>query len=513
MGNETIILDGKTLTINDLIKVTRFEKGVKISDEGKVKIEEARKIIEDKLEKNETIYGISTGFGKLANTIISPSQRETLQKNLIKSHSIGFGPYLPDEIVLGAMVIELNSFCKGGSGIRYETAKMLEKLINSRVIPLVPSIGSLGASGDLSPLAYIARILIGEGEAKYENEVLKSSDILSKLSLFPIVLHAKEGISLINGTHVLTSYAAHTVLDSLNILRNSVIAVGLTLEAFDGNVEAFSSFIMNLRPHNGQMKFAKAILDILIGSDLLSKQPKRIQDPYSIRCSPQVHGAILDAVEHGKNLVEIEINSTTDNPLINLETSDVVSGGNFHGEPIGLAMDYLAIAMTELGNISERRVNLLLDSTISGLPSFLSKNPGLNSGLMMIQYAAAALSGENKILASPASIDNTSVSANQEDHVSMGLTASKKAYQLVKNVTNMISIEIYTACQGIEFLENKKLSNVLKNIYEYIRKQIPPLGEDKLFDKEVYWIAEKIEDRSLANIAEQEMGEIFGDIR
>ena len=461
MGHEIIILDGKSLTINNLIQVTRFGKSVRISEEGKLKIDEARKIIEAKLAKNETIYGISTGFGKLANTIISPSEREILQTNLIKSHSIGFGPYLPDEVVLGAMVIELNSFCKGGSGIRYETAKMLETMINSRVIPLVPSIGSLGASGDLSPLAYIARILIGEGEAKYENEVLKSSIILSKLNLSPIELHAKEGISLINGTHVLTSYAAHTILDSLNILKNSVIGIGLTLEAFNGNVNAFSSFIMNLRPHNGQKRYAKAILDILIDSDLLRKQPKRIQDPYSIRCTPQVHGAILDAVIHGKNLVEIEINSTTDNPLIDLETSDVVSGGNFHGEPIGLAMDYLAIAMTELGNISERRVNLLLDSTISDLPSFLSTNPGLNSGLMMIQYADAALSGENKILASPASIDNTSVSANQEDHVSMGLTASKKAYQLVKNVANMISIEIYTACQGIEFLENRTLSSIL----------------------------------------------------
>ena len=511
MEQEVIILDGDSLTINSLIEVTRFGKKVKISEEGRNKIEKARKIIEDKLEKNETIYGISTGFGKLANTIISPSEREILQKNLIISHSIGFGAYLPDEIVLGAMVIELNSFCKGGSGIRLRIAKMLENLINNNVIPLVPSIGSLGASGDLSPLAYIARILIGEGEAKFENKVQKSSEVLSKLELTPIILHAKEGISLINGTHVLTSFAAHSVLDSINILKNSVLAIGLTLEAFDGNVSAFSSFIMNLRPHEGQMKFAKSVLNILTGSDLLSKQPKRIQDPYSIRCSPQVHGAILDAIEHSKKLVEIEINSITDNPLINQETAEVVSGGNFHGEPIGLAMDYLAIAMTDLGNISERRVNLLLDSSISGLPSFLSEKPGLNSGLMMIQYADAALSGDNKILASPATIDNTSVSANQEDHVSMGLTASKKAYQLVKNVTQMIGIEIYTACQGLEFLENRTISNILRDIYSFIREKIPQLKDDKIFDVEVYWISEQIEKRSFIKIAEQNAGEILGD--
>ncbi len=512
MEHEDIILDGDSLTINSLIEVTRFGRKVRIGEEGKKRIEKSRKILEDKLEKNETMYGISTGFGKLSGTIISPSEREILQKNIIRSHSIGFGPYLPDEIVLGSMVIELNSFCKGGSGIRFKTVEMLKNLINNNVIPLVPSIGSLGASGDLSPLAYIARVLIGEGEAKYENKVQKSSDILSKLKLSPIKLHAKEGISLINGTHVLTSFAAHVVLDSENILKNSVLAIGLTLETFDGNVNAFSSFIMNLRPHKGQMRFAKSVLNVLAGSDLLTKQPKRIQDPYSIRCSPQVHGAILDVIEHSKKLVEIEINSTTDNPLIDQATSDVVSGGNFHGEPIGLAMDYLAIAMTELGNISERRVNLLLDASISGLPSFLCENPGLNSGLMMIQYADAALSGENKILSSPASIDNTSVSANQEDHVSMGLTASKKAYHLVKNVAQMVGIEIYTACQGLEFVENRTLSDILSNIYSYIREKIPPLKDDKLFDEEVYWVTDQIENRSFIKIAEKNIGGILGDV-
>ncbi|MCG3216659.1 MAG: histidine ammonia-lyase [Candidatus Heimdallarchaeota archaeon] len=511
MDQEVVVLDGNSLTINDLIKITRFGRSVKIGEEGATRIKRARRIIEEKLEKNEIIYGVSTGFGKLANTIISPSEREKLQKNIIKSHSIGFGPYIPDEIVIGAMIIELNSFCKGGSGIRLKTAKMLEKLINNKVIPLVPSIGSLGASGDLSPLAYIARIFIGEGEAKLDNAKFKSSEVLSKLDLAPLELGAKEGISLINGTHVLTSYATHTVFDALNVLKNSVISISLTLEAFEGNINAFSSFIMNLRPHKGQMKFAKAILDIIQGSESLNKQPKRVQDPYSIRCSPQVHGAILDTIEYCKNQVEIEINSTTDNPLIDIETSSVVSSGNFHGEPIGLAMDYLSIAMTELGNISERRVNLLLDSSLSGLPSFLIKNPGLNSGLMLIQYADAALSSENKILATPASIDNISVSANQEDHVSMGLTASKKAYQLVKNVTKMIGIEIYTACQALEFLDNKSMSEALSEVYSYVRKEIPPLKEDKQFDKEVYWLSNKVEDGTLTKLVEQKIGQVFGD--
>ncbi|MHA2308006.1 MAG: histidine ammonia-lyase [Candidatus Heimdallarchaeaceae archaeon] len=512
MDQEDIALDGDSLSISDLLNVTRFRKNVKISKEGERKIKFARAIIEKKLEKNDIIYGVSTGFGKLANTIISPSERETLQKNLIKSHSIGFGPCLPDEIVLGAMVIELNSFCRGGSGIRLETAEMLEKLINERVIPLVPSIGSLGASGDLSPLAFIARILIGEGKAKFDNEILESSEILSKLDLSPIELNAKEGISLINGTHVLTSFAAHTVHDSLNALKNSIITVGLTLEAFEGNTNAFSSFIMDLRPHNGQMKVAKTILKILKDSSLLSKEPKRIQDPYSIRCSPQVHGAILDAIIHCKKLVEIEINSVTDNPLINLQTFEVISGGNFHGEPISLAMDYLSIALTELGNISERRVNLLLDSSQSELPAFLTKKPGLNSGLMMIQYAAAAIAAENKVLSSPASIDNISVSANQEDHVSMGLTASKKAYQITKHIVDILGIEIYTACQALEFREGRKISTALKEIYDFIRKNIPPLEDDRRFDEEVDWVIENITNRNFIKIIQQEIGDIFGDM-
>ena len=511
MDQEFVVLDGESLTIQDLIMITRFGKSVKISEEGRKKIQEARRIIDEKLEKNEIIYGVSTGFGKLANTIISPSEREILQKNIIQSHSIGFGPNLPDEIVQGAMVIELNSFCRGASGIRIEIAEMLELLINNKIIPLVPSIGSLGASGDLSPLAYIARIFIGDGKAKFKGEILDSSEILSRLKTSPIELKAKEGISLINGTHVLSSFSAHAVFDALNVLRNSVIAVGLTLEAFEGNIDAFSPFIMNLRPHEGQMRFAKAICKVLHGGKLRKKKPKRIQDPYSMRCSPQVHGAVIDVVEHCKKVVEIEINSTTDNPLINVEDSKVASGGNFHGEPIALAMDYMSIAMTDLGNISERRVNLLLDTSISELPAFLTQKPGLNSGLMMIQYVDAALAAENKILATPASIDNATVSANQEDHVSMGLIASKKAYQLVKNVAKMIGIEIYTACQGIEFLENEDLSIVLESIYRFIRNKIPPLKEDKQFDEEVYWITDRIEDRSFVELVHKEVGDILGD--
>ncbi len=511
MEQEAVVLDGDSLTIKELIDVTRFGRKVTISEKGKHRIKHAREIIEAKLANNEVIYGVSTGFGKLANEIISPVEREILQKNLIKSHSIGFGSYIPDEVVLGAMVIELNSFCKGGSGIRLIVVEMLETLINNRVVPLVPSIGSLGASGDLSPLAYIARLLIGDGQAKYNNQILRDSEILAQLGLSPLELSAKEGLSLINGTHVLTSYAAHTVWDALNVLKNSIVSVGLTLEAFDGNVQAFSSFIMNLRPHKGQCEYAKALLKILEGSDLTKQQPKRIQDPYSIRCSPQVHGAILDSIIHCKNLVEIEINSTTDNPLVDIESSVVASGGNFHGEPIGLSMDYLSIAMTELGNISERRVNLLLDSSISDLPPFLSDQPGLDSGLMILQYADTAISAENKVLASPASIDNTSVSANQEDHVSMGLTASKKAYKIVSNTSKMIAVEIYTACQALKFNKTRTISRALNKIYSFIRATVPPLEGDRFFDTEVYWIGDQIENRKLIQLAEEETGKLLGD--
>ncbi|MHA1258244.1 MAG: histidine ammonia-lyase [Candidatus Heimdallarchaeaceae archaeon] len=513
MPQETIVLDGETLTIEKLIEITRHNKKIQISEKARARIQKARSIIEEKLKKDEIIYGVSTGFGKLANTVISSAEREKLQKNLIKSHSIGFGSYINDDIVLGAMVIELNSFCKGASGVREEIIVMLQELINNRVIPRIPSIGSLGASGDLSPLAYIARVLIGEGRAKYKGEILETPKILSRLNLSPITIKEKEGLSLTNGTHVLTSYAAHATYDALNILKNSALAVGLTLEAFQGNVKAFSSSIMNLRPHNGQKEFAKTLLKLLEGSDLFHKKALRVQDPYSLRCSPQVHGAILEAIKHCKKVIEIEINSTTDNPLIDIETNEVNSGGNFHGEPISLIMDYLAVALTDLGNVSERRVNLLLDSSLSNLPSFLISKPGLNSGLMLIQYADAAISAENKILANPASIDNTPVSANQEDHVSMGLTASKKTYQIAKNVSKMIGIEIYTACQALEFKEDRKISFSLQDVYELVRSKIKPLTEDRFFDTEVNWVINKVEDSSFIKLIEKTQKDVFGGFR
>ncbi|MHA1398972.1 MAG: histidine ammonia-lyase [Candidatus Heimdallarchaeaceae archaeon] len=510
MRNE-IVLDGKQLTVSDLLRVTREGYTVAISEESKEKIKNARKVIEDQINQGHTIYGVSTGFGKLANTLISAGEQNVLQENIIRSHSIGFGPLLPDEIVLGAMVIAVNSYCKGCSGIRLSTVEMYIELINNRVIPLVPSIGSLGASGDLAPLAYIASVLMGEGKAKLGDEILPGKEILSRLGLTPLKPVAKEGLSLVNGTHILTSFAAHTIYDAYVVLKNSSIAVGLTLEAFHGNLDAFSYFIMNQREHRGQHDIACSILKLTEGSELLASKAPRVQDPYSLRCSPQVHGAVLDTIRYAQKVVETELNSATDNPLISVELNKALSGGNFHGEPIALVMDFLAIALTELGTISERRVNQLLNTALSNLPPFLSKNAGLNSGLMILQYSDAAISAENKVLASPASIDNTPVSADQEDHVSMGLTSSKKAYQIVRNVVKMVGIEIYSACQALIFKEDKKISPHLEKVYEYIREKIPPLEDDRRYDEEVYWLIEEIMNGKLVSLVEEKLSDLDGE--
>ncbi len=504
--SNTIILDGESLTINDLLKVTRQQYQVELSEESKKRIKESRKILEEQIEKGTTIYGVSTGFGKLANTLISKKEQSVLQENIIRSHSIGFGPFIPDEIIRGAMVIIVNSYCRGCSGIRLSTVEQYIALINNNIVPLVPSVGSLGASGDLSPLAYVASVLMGEGKVKYKGEILTAKEALDKIGLKPIKLVAKEGLSLINGTHVLTSYAAHTIYDAYSVLKASSIAVSFTLEAFHGNLDAFSPFIMNQRKHKGQADVAESIIKLTENSEILGSKAPRVQDPYSMRCSPQVHGAVLDTLRYAHNIVEIELNSATDNPLVSQELKRTLSGGNFHGEPIGFVMDFLSIALTELGTISERRVNQLVNSALSNLPAFLVKKAGLNSGLMILQYADAAMSAENKVLANPASIDNTPVSADQEDHVSLALTASKKAYQIVENVGAMIGTEIYTACQALEFKEdNKNISPFLNKIYDFIRSKVPPLENDRHYDEEVHWIVGLIKSGELEKLVKEQL--------
>ncbi|MHA1353313.1 MAG: HAL/PAL/TAL family ammonia-lyase [Candidatus Heimdallarchaeaceae archaeon] len=480
-----IVLNGNSLNINDLIKITRQGYKIRLSDDSKERIRESRNAIENLIAENDPIYGVSTGFGKLANVLISINEQSQLQENIIRSHSISFGEFLPDEIVKGAMVIAINSYCKGSSGIRLSTVELYVDLVNNNVIPLVPSIGSLGASGDLAPLSYIASVLIGEGKVKYNDQILTGKEILA--------------------------FAAHTIYDSLNILKHSAIAVALVLEALHGNTDAFSPFIMQNRKHKGQSDFADTVLKLIKGSDIEHIKAPRVQDPYSIRCSPQVHGAVLDTIRYVKSVVEVEMNSATDNPLISVNHNHAFSGGNFHGEPISLVMDFLSIALTELGSISERRVNQLLNTALSGLPAFLTGKPGLNSGLMILQYADAALSAENKILSTPASIDNTPVSADQEDHVSMGLTSSKKVYKIRDIVSQMIAIEIFTACQALEFRGERKLSPVNMKIYNHIRKKIPPIANDRRYDEDVYWVIEQVKTGGLLKFTEEELLSISGE--
>jgi histidine ammonia-lyase len=467
---------------------------VKISNLSEKKIKESRLLLE-KLSKDNVIYGVNTGFGAFKNKIITTEKIKELQINLIRSHCCGVGDYFSKEIVRAIMIIRLNSLCLGYSGVRIKLVELLRDMINENIIPLVPSKGSVGSSGDLSPLSHIALAMIGEGDVYYKNKLIPSLKALKLSGLKPLELKEKEGLALNNGTSAMTAVATIALYKSLKIINLSDMGCALTLEAICGSSNAFDSKIHKVRPHLGQNVSSKKILSFVKGSSLVDSIPTRIQDSYSLRCAPQVHGSVRDSLEYVKKVVEIEINSVTDNPLIFVEENKIISGGNFHGEPIAISMDLLGIAMSEIANISERRVAKLIDSsTNEGLPAFLipEENSGLNSGLMIPQYTAAALVSENKVLAHPASVDSIPTSGNQEDHVSMGTIAARKALDIVKNSENVIAIEYLTALQAIDFRGHSKLGLKTKKIYQIVRKKVKFIDRDRNLSKDINLIREII---------------------
>ncbi|MDD4439962.1 MAG: histidine ammonia-lyase, partial [Tissierellia bacterium] len=405
---------------------------------------------------------------------------KTLQKNLIITHAVGAGKPFDMEIVRGIILLRINNLAKGYSGVRLETIQTMIEMLNKRVHPIVPEKGSLGASGDLAPLSHLVLPMIGLGQAEYKGEVMAGEEAMKKAGIPVIVLTAKEGLALINGTQVMTAVGALTVYDSLNIIKAADIAAALSFEAQNGIVDALDYRLHDIRPHIGQIDTAKIMSELLNGSKMTTKQGEiRVQDAYSLRCVPQVHGASKDAVKYVKEKVEIEINSVTDNPIIFPETKEGISGGNFHGQPMALSFDFLGIALSELADISERRIERLVNPTLSGLPAFLVEHGGLNSGFMIVQYSAAALVSENKILSHPASVDSIPSSANQEDHVSMGTIAARKAREIMENVRRVLAMEIMCACQGIDLRGNKGLGAGTKLVYEEVRKVIPMLKKDR----------------------------------
>lgn len=477
---DKVIITGNDLTLDEVVAVCRNYKKVELSDFAVERILKSRKVVDDFVENEDVVYGITTGFGKFSDVTISKEESKTLQKNLIISHSVGAGKPFDSEVVRGIILLRINNLAKGYSGARLETIQTMIEMLNRKVHPIIPEKGSLGASGDLAPLSHMVLPMIGLGQAEYEGEIMAGEEAMEKAGIPVIELTAKEGLALINGTQVMTALAALTVYDSLNIIKTADIAAALSFEAQNGIIDALDQRLHDIRPHKGQIDTARVLTELLTGSKMTTKQGEiRVQDAYSLRCVPQVHGASKDAINYVKEKIEIEINSVTDNPIIFPETNEGISGGNFHGQPMALSLDFLGIALSELANISERRIERLVNPTLSGLPAFLVEHGGLNSGFMIVQYSAAALVSENKILAHPASVDSIPSSANQEDHVSMGTIAARKAKEIMENVRRVLAMEIMCACQGIDLRGNKGLGAGTKPVYEEVRKVVPMLKEDR----------------------------------
>lgn len=477
---DKVIITGNDLTLDEVVAVCRNYKKVELSDFAVERILKSRKVVDDFVENEDVVYGITTGFGKFSDVTISKEESKTLQKNLIISHSVGAGKPFDSEVVRGIILLRINNLAKGYSGARLETIQTMIEMLNRKVHPIIPEKGSLGASGDLAPLSHMVLPMIGLGQAEYEGEIMAGEEAMEKAGIPVIELTAKEGLALINGTQVMTALAALTVYDSLNIIKTADIAAALSFEAQNGIIDALDQRLHDIRPHKDQIDTARVLTELLTGSKMTTKQGEiRVQDAYSLRCVPQVHGASKDAINYVKEKIEIEINSVTDNPIIFPETNEGISGGNFHGQPMALSLDFLGIALSELANISERRIERLVNPTLSGLPAFLVEHGGLNSGFMIVQYSAAALVSENKILAHPASVDSIPSSANQEDHVSMGTIAARKAKEIMENVRRVLAMEIMCACQGIDLRGNKGLGAGTKPVYDEVRKVVPMLKEDR----------------------------------
>lgn len=510
MNHETIVLDGFNLEPEAVRKVAVHGARVEIDEKAIERIHASRRCVEKAIREGRRIYGINTGFGALSNVVIDADQIEQLQENLIRSHCTGVGEPFSEQEVRGMMLLRANFFARGNSGVRLELVQKLVELLNHHVHPVVPQKGSVGASGDLAPLAHLASVLVGEGEAFFQGQRMTGGEALSKAGISPIRLKAKEGLAMINGTQTMTAVGVLGLLKAERLVKVADIVGATTLDALRGTLTAFDTDIQAARPHPGQMEVAKNFHKLMEGSEITisHKDCPRIQDAYSLRCIPQVHGAVRDVLRYVRNVLTIEINAATDNPLVFPEKDKVESGGNFHGEPVAFALDFMGIAMSELGSISERRIEKLLNPVFSELPPFLTDKGGLHSGLMMIQVSAAALASENKILASPASVDSIPTSSDKEDHVSMGATAARKVHEIIENVEHILAMEILSSTQGLYFLEPMKPGIGIQAAYRLIREVVPPIKADRRYHEDIRAIRGLIESGHLLDVVEQACGSL-----
>lgn len=483
---------------------------MELTPEAVEKINKARAVVDKFVDEERVVYGITTGFGKFSDVVISKEETKQLQRNLIISHSCGVGNPLDEEIVRGIMLLRANALSKGFSGARLETVNTLVEMLNKEVHPLIPEKGSLGASGDLAPLAHMVLVMIGLGEAMYKGERMPGKLAMERAGIPTIELTSKEGLALINGTQVMTSVGALTVYDAINLSKTADIATALTAEALNGITDAYEDRVHKARGQKGQISTGKNLLSLLDSSKMTTRQGElRVQDAYSLRCVPQIHGASKDCFNYVKEKVEIEMNAATDNPLIFVDDEAVISGGNFHGQPMALPFDFLGIGLSELANISERRLERLVNPALSnGLPAFLVEKGGVNSGYMIVQYAAAALVSENKVLAHPASVDSIPSSANQEDHVSMGTIAARKAREIYMNARKVLAMEIMAACQAIDLRGNKGLGVGTDVAYNIVREQISKVVDDRVMYLDINKCEEIIDSNVLVEKVEEKLGNL-----
>ena len=479
-----------------LAQLRLIANGVKLTLDAtsKEKVDASQKAVADIIATERTVYGINTGFGRLAKTTIPTEKLAELQRNLVMSHATGVGAPLSDRIVRLIMALKIGGLARGHSGIRWEILQSLLKMLNEGLYPIIPAKGSVGASGDLAPLAHMSCALLGIGDVRLKGSVMPALEALVKIGLEPIILGPKEGLALLNGTQVSTALAIEGLFGAENNFAAAMIAGALSVDAAMGSDAPFDQRIHEVRGHQGQKDVATVYRNLLKGSEIRNSHLNcdRVQDPYSLRCQPQVMGACLDNLLFTSNTIEIEANAVSDNPLVFLDNGDVISGGNFHAEPVGLASDVLAIALSEVGGMSERRISLLMDSAMSGLPAFLVENGGLNSGFMIAQVTAAALASENKTLAHPASVDSLPTSANQEDHVSMATFAGRKLCEVSDNVSGIIAVELLASAQGIDFHAPMKTSTVLLKAMKLIRDKVQHYDKDRYFAPDLEAIIELI---------------------
>jgi histidine ammonia-lyase len=504
-------ITGENLNVDQVWSVAHHDVKVALAPESRALVIKSRQYIEGKMTGGELIYGVNTGFGVFSSVHISPEDIGKLQINIIRSHSCGIGEPFTREQTRAIMLLRANALARGHSGIRDVVIDKILEFLNADVIPVIPQQGSVGASGDLAPLSHLALALIGEGEVWLNGRPADTAGVLKEKGLKPLELQAKEGLSLINGCQVMTAVGMLAAYQARRVLALMDTAGGMTLEALRGSRKAFDPLIAATRPHPGEAKTARNLRKILGESSPIAASHAachKVQDAYSLRCMPAVHGAAKDALRYGVNVLETEANSSTDNPLVFADDGKILSCGNFHGEPVAFALDFMAIAMSALASISERRIEKLTKPTMSELPTHLAPNGGLNSGHMIVQVAAASLVSENKVLAHPASVDSIPTNADKEDHVSMGTIAARKFRQITENVENVLAMELLSASQALDLLKPLRPSGVVLAVYETIRKQVPFAEEDRVFAKDIAAIRAMIRSNALTEVVQKTVGEL-----